>query len=194
MTWEHLDRILGKGQSRKLRKEAHEKMINEKTKTCSFLVEWRRVSEGGQWMTLCFWVYSGRGQSDLPLVGAQYFHAKWLWKHVSSLPLYWNIQMAGKVRWHTVTFSVRGVDRRETVLCCHGCAEPGRGKPPVLFRRHASVNHKANCIFFFKERKACLYLFILYTLSANATGKMLETKCLCLTVVELGKIVMYQML
>lgn len=30
MIREHTDRIMGKGQSRKLRKEAHEKMVDEK--------------------------------------------------------------------------------------------------------------------------------------------------------------------
>lgn len=57
----------------------------------------------------------------------------------------------------------------------------------MLFRRHAPVNPKANRIFFFFKESACLYLFILHTLSANVQGNMLETKCLCLTAVELGR-------
>lgn len=57
----------------------------------------------------------------------------------------------------------------------------------MLFRRHAPVNPKTNCIFFLKKEMLVFICLFCIHFQLMLPGNMLETKCLCLTVVELGR-------
>lgn len=96
--------------------------------------------------------------------------------------------MVVKVRWHTVTFSVRGGQQKgETVLCSHGCDEPGRGKPPVLSEEMPPcLSEPQSQLHFLKIMIVFISLFCIH-FQLMLPEKMLETKYLYLTEVELGR-------
>lgn len=163
-------------------------MINEKTKTSSFLVEWRRVSEGGQrmddlvflgiqWQRLVWLPSSGRGHSTSTLNDFEsicllcHFPKifRWLEKLGGTLSFF---QLVGSTGESYVVTDMQSLAEANH-LCFSEDMPQWTPKPTALF-----FLKKVIIIFI------CLFC-IHFQLMLQ--GKMLETKCLCLTMVELGR-------